>query len=57
MPYRVRKQGDSFAIVRSSDGKVVGHSATRAKAEASVRARMAGEHGGGTGGKSGKQRR
>jgi hypothetical protein len=45
MPYSVRKQGDQWAIVRKDDGKVVGHSDSKAKAEASVRARMASEHG------------
>jgi hypothetical protein len=56
MPYEVKKQGGQWAIIRKTDGKVVGHSDSKAKAEASVRARMAGEHGGGGGGTSGKRR-
>jgi hypothetical protein len=56
MPYNVVKRGDKFAIIRTSDHKTVGTSETRAKAEASIRARMANEHGGGKGGTSGKRR-
>ena len=43
MPYNVKKEGDKFAIVKSSTGEVVGKSDTRKKANASVRARMMGE--------------
>jgi hypothetical protein len=43
MPYKVIRQGSRWAIVRRDTGKVVGHSDSKAKAEASVRARMAGE--------------
>lgn len=44
MPYDIKKQGaNKYAIVRKTDGKVVGTSTTKAKAEASIRARMAGE--------------
>lgn len=43
MPYLIRKAGPKFHIVRQTDGKVVGTSVTRAKAEASIRARMANE--------------
>ena len=49
MPYSVKKQGNRFAIVRSDTGKVVGHSATKAQAQASVRARYANEKGAGRG--------
>lgn len=41
MPWRVRKDGKRWAIVKSDTGKVVGHSDSRAKALASVRARYA----------------
>lgn len=43
MPYQIKKQGRRWLIVRKADGKVVGRSYSRAKAEASVRARYAGE--------------
>lgn len=43
MPYKVVKQGVKYAIVNKDTGKTVGHSDTRAKAEASVRARYANE--------------
>lgn len=45
MPWKVRKRGSRFAIVKILPGgreKTVGHSATRKKAEASVRARAQG---------------
>ena len=45
MPYQVKKQGDKYVIINKETGKVVGHSDTKAKAEASVRARLGGEHG------------
>ena len=45
MPYDIKKQGNKFAIIKRSTGKVVGHAKTRADAAASIRARMAGEHG------------
>ena len=51
MPYTIRKAGVKFQIVRKTDGKVVGTSDTKAKAESSVRARLAGEHGWKPGGK------
>ena len=49
MPYRVRKQKSSkgaYVIEKNAGGKwtVVGHSATKAKAEASVRARENAEY-------------
>lgn len=43
MPYSVKKQGAKWAIVRKTDGKVVGTSTSKKMAEASVRARMSGE--------------
>jgi len=45
MPYKVTKSGKQFTIKKADSGKVVGHSDTKAKAEASVRARNAGAHG------------
>jgi hypothetical protein len=43
VPYRVAKQGEKYAIINKDTGKTVGHSDTKAKAEASVRARYANE--------------
>ena len=43
MPYTVSKSGSKYVIKKH--GKVVGHSTSKAKAQASVRARQAGEHG------------
>lgn len=43
MPYSIKKQGQGFAIVNRETGKVVGHSKTKQQAQASVRARYAGE--------------
>jgi hypothetical protein len=51
MPYRTRKQGGKVLIIRERDGRVVGSSTSQKKANASVRARMAGERGGVKGGK------
>ena len=45
MPYRIEKSGSNFNIVKKSTGEVVGTSSNRKDAEASARARMAGEHG------------
>ena len=47
MPYKIeeRKGPKPFKIIRKTDGKVVGSSSSRADAKASVRARLAGEHG------------
>lgn len=42
MPWKVKKIGKKWAIIKSDTGKVVGHSTSKAKAEASVRARYAG---------------
>lgn len=48
MPYSIkiakRKKKKRYLIVRKTDGKVVGHSSSRAKAGASVGHRMRGEH-------------
>lgn len=45
MPYKIVKSGSKFNIVRKDTGKVVGSSTTKVKAESSIRARLAGEHG------------
>ncbi len=42
MPYRVEKRGTKYAIVNRNTGQTVGKSSTKKKAEASIRARMAG---------------
>ena len=44
MPYTIKKQGSQWVIIKSDTGKVVGHSSTKEKAQASVRARYAGEN-------------
>lgn len=49
MPYQVRKVSDSerpYKIVRRDSGKQVGSSKSAKNAAASIRARMAGAHGG-----------
>ncbi len=43
MPYNIREKGKKFEIVRKEDGKVVGISDTREKAERSIGYRMQGE--------------
>lgn len=43
MPYTVRKQGNKWQIIKKTTGEVVGTSTSKAKAQASVRARYAGE--------------
>lgn len=45
MPVTVRKRGKGYVIVEKKTGKVVGHSSSRKKAQASARARMAAKHG------------
>jgi len=45
MPVTVRKSGSKYAIVEKATGKVVGHSTTRAKAQASANVRNAARHG------------
>lgn len=48
MPYQIMKKGDGpkpWKIIRLMDGKEVGSSASKKEAEASVRARYAGEMG------------
>lgn len=44
MPYAVRKSGDKYQIIKKDTGKVVGTSDSKAKAQASIRARYAGEN-------------
>ena len=41
MPWKAVKRNGKWVIIRSDTGKVVGHSASEAKAKASVRARYA----------------
>lgn len=45
MPYKIVKRGGArpWKIVKKDSGKVVGSSTSKAKAQASVRARYAGE--------------
>lgn len=45
MPYSIQfRRGEKpYKIVRKDDGKVVGSSTSKAKAQASIRARYAGE--------------
>ena len=45
MPYFIKKQGDKWVIKKADTGAVVGHSDSKSKALASIRARLAGEHG------------
>lgn len=45
MPYTVKKVGSKWKIINKNTGKTVGTSNSKAKADASVRARLAGEHG------------
>lgn len=54
MPYKIEKRKNKWAIIEISTGKVVGESDTKADAEASARARLAGEHGWKPGKKRGK---
>lgn len=44
MPYTIRKRGKRWAIINRDTGRTVGTSATKRKAQASVRARYAAEH-------------
>lgn len=44
MPYHIEDRDGKYYIVRSDTGKVVGKSTSRKKAEASIRARYAGEN-------------
>jgi hypothetical protein len=49
MPYNIKKKPikgkKDWAIINKNTGKIVGRSTTKKKAEASVRARLASEHG------------
>jgi hypothetical protein len=42
MPWAVKKTGNKWAIYKPGTGEIVGHSTSKAKAQASVRARYAG---------------
>ena len=43
MPYAVRKSGSGYVVVKKSDGKVLGHHATKKSAERQIRAIYANE--------------
>lgn len=45
MSYSIKKSGNKFQIIKKDTGKVVGTSTSRAAAQSSIRARLAGEHG------------
>ena len=45
MPYLIEKQGEEWVIKKKDGGQIVGHSKSKKDAEASVRARLAGEFG------------
>ena len=46
MPYRIVKRGPrNYAIVNKDTGKTVGHSTSKAKAQANINASNAGKHG------------
>lgn len=45
MPYSIKKVGSKFKIINKDTGKVVGSSDTKEKAQSSIRARLAGDHG------------
>jgi len=47
MPYKIVKKSGSkpYKIINKNTGKVVGSCSTKQKCKASVRARLAGEHG------------
>lgn len=47
MPWKAKKQGEDWVVVRSDTGKVVSHHESKEKAEAAVRARYANYDGGG----------
>lgn len=54
MPYHVEKRSNGprpYKTIRSDTGKIVGSSTSRENAEASIRARLAAEHGAKLGGK------
>jgi hypothetical protein len=57
MPWKTKKaSGGGYDIVKSDTGEKVGHSDTKAKADASVRARYANTNEGGTKSKSQKKK-
>lgn len=43
MPYQIQKRAGKWVIIKKTTGEVVGHSNSKAMAEASVRARYANE--------------
>lgn len=45
MPHTARKAAKGYSVVNKQTGHVVGHSATKAKATSSARARDAAAHG------------
>ena len=45
MPWAVKKQGSQYVVAKKTTGKVSSHHATKEKAQASIRARYANEHG------------
>lgn len=59
MPYRIENRGGKrpWKIVNKETGAIAGSSTSKAKAEASARARMAGEHNPGWSGSIAKRRK
>lgn len=43
MPYRIKKQGNKYAVIKQDDGKVMGVHVSEKKAKAQVRALYASE--------------
>lgn len=43
MPYKVRKRGTKYVVVKENDGKVMGTHSSQSKAQAQVRALYAQE--------------
>ncbi|MFA5626133.1 MAG: DUF2188 domain-containing protein [Thiohalomonadaceae bacterium] len=43
MPYKVKRQGDKWVVVKKDSGKVVSHHATKEKAQSAIRAIYANE--------------
>lgn len=44
MPYSVSKRGNSYVVVKDSDGKVMGRHKTKGKAQKQIAAIYANEH-------------
>ena len=57
MPYKIEKRKNKWVIIDETTGKPVGESDTKADAESSARARLAGEHGWKPGKKKGKDKK